>query len=344
MKAAVIGCGNISHFHIHAIRSNPFVELVALCDANEKILDERANQYQVTKRYTKLDEMLDKENPDALHILTPPHSHSELAVSAMDRGIHVLVEKPMTVSTTEADEMIQISRKKNVKLCINHSALFTPVVTRAIEYVNSFAFGSLVHVECHFGFDVTRVLNTGQNEQTGPMSWYGHLKGHILEDLLPHPVSIVMGFLRQYSNSYCIVKDYKKQGYADELRLLLDSQKVTATVSVSLRSHPSQFKLYLYGTKMSLIVDVGDMGIVRQKMYKLPKAVARGVGHLSESWQIFRNTIGLAVGVALKKVDNAAGVGILIDKFYNSLKHGWPVPVSGEEGKIVVELAEKIWS
>ncbi len=343
MKAAVIGCGNISHFHIHAIQSNPAVQSIALCDANEKKLKERAGQYQIQKIYPDVDKLLDQEKPDVVHIVTPPHTHSEIALKALDRGVHVLVEKPMAMTTAQVDEMVQLADKKKVKLCVNHSALFTPVVTQALEIANSFAFGALVHAECFFGFDVARILQANSPDNTGPMSWYPDLKGHILEDLFPHPASIVLGLLRQYSNFTHVVKEFKKDGFADEMRLLIDSNKATAQINISLRTHPDKFMLNLYGTKKIVNVDIGNMSIVEQKMYKLPKAISRGVGSLSQSWQIFRNTVGLAVGVALKKADNAAGVGILIDKFYTAIEHDWPPPVSGEEGRMVVELAEKIW-
>jgi len=340
MKSAVVGCGNISRFHFHSIITNPLTELTAICDVNGGLAESRAKQYALTNYYTSVDELLEKESIDVLHVLTPPKYHSEVAVKALDKGIHVLVEKPMATSVKEADEMIKAAEANNVKLCVNHNMLYDPTFIKTRDIVNSFEFGELLHADAFFAFDTRRVIGNRGLEGT----WLRDLKGHFLQDLFPHPVCMLLEFMRDFEKSFIIKKELGgKDKLKEEVRVLLDSKKTTGSVTLSLSTRPDIFTLNLYGTKMVLKVDLSNMSIVKQKPYNIPKAVARGVDNLSQSIQIVGNTINMAIGIALKRVSAAGGMGNLINSFYTSLDKDWPVPVSGEDAKKIVELAEKIW-
>ena len=94
---------------------------------------------------------------------------------------------------------------------------------------------------------------------------------------------------------------------------------------------------------MVLKVDLSNMSIVKQKPYNIPKAIARGVDNLSQSFQVLGNTINMAMGIVFKRISASGGMGNLINAFYTSVDKDWPVPVGGEDAKKIVELAEKIW-
>ncbi|MBN2412329.1 Gfo/Idh/MocA family oxidoreductase [candidate division KSB1 bacterium] len=340
MKAAVVGCGNISRFHFNSIITNPLAELTAICDVNGGLAESRAKQYGLEKYYTSIDELLKKENIDVLHVLTPPKYHSEVAVKALNKGIHVLVEKPMATNVKEADDMIKAAEANNVKLCVNHNMLFDPTFLKTRDIVNSFEFGDLLHADAYFAFDTRRVIGNRGLEGT----WFRELKGHFLQDLLPHPACMLLEFMRDFEKSFIIRKELGgNDKLKQEVRVLLDSKKTTGSITLSLSTHPDIFTLNLYGTKMVLKIDLSNMSIVRQKPYNIPKAIARGVDNLSQSFQIMGNTIKMTCGIVLKRTSASGGMGNLINAFYTSLDKDWPVPVSGEDAKKIVELSEKIW-
>ncbi|MCH1626480.1 Gfo/Idh/MocA family protein [Ferdinandcohnia quinoae] len=103
LKVGVIGVGSISEFHIKPYLANEQVELVALCDLNEKRLAEKGELYGVSQLYRSYHELLENEAIDAVSICTWNNSHAEIAIAALDAGKHVLVEKPLSMTVAEAE-------------------------------------------------------------------------------------------------------------------------------------------------------------------------------------------------------------------------------------------------
>lgn len=128
MKISLVGCGGISGAHINSIQNNSDAQLLSVAD----IKIERANKVASETgavAYASLDAMLDAEKPDVLHICTPHYLHTPMALSALERGIHVLIEKPCSVNLQEL-EMLRAAQKRTglkVGTCFqnryNHSAL-----------------------------------------------------------------------------------------------------------------------------------------------------------------------------------------------------------------------------
>ena len=128
MKISLVGCGGISGAHIQSIMSNPEAQLISAAD----IKLEKAQKVALetgAKAYAGLDEMLDAEKPDVLHICTPHYLHVPMALNALERGLHVLIEKPCAVSLTELETLRAAQKKTGLKVgtCFqnryNHSAL-----------------------------------------------------------------------------------------------------------------------------------------------------------------------------------------------------------------------------
>ena len=338
MRSAIVGCGNISRFHIHAINTSPLAYLAAVCDSNEQLAADKARELGV-KSYSDLDEMLNNEDLDVLHVLVPPQLHREVAVKALSKGIHVLVEKPMAISVKDADAMIAAAEENNVKLGVNHNMLFEPTYIKARDLVNSYEFGELLHADAFMAFDVRRTLGGNSLDSV----WQSKIKGHFLQDLLPHPASVVVDLLRGYNKAHVVYRKNDQDRLQDEVRLMIEGNTATATIALSLSTHPDVFTLNLYGTKMILKVDFANMSVVKQKTYKVPKKLMRGVDSMSQSVQIMGNTIGTILGLVLKRISEAGGMAGQIHAFYESLDKDWPLPVSGADAKAVVELSDKIW-
>ena len=100
MRAGVIGVGFIGAAHIEALRRLGYVDVVALAAAHNA--ERKAAELYVPKGYADYKEMIDKENLDAVHICTPNSMHFEMAMYAMEKGVSVLCEKPLTVTAEEA--------------------------------------------------------------------------------------------------------------------------------------------------------------------------------------------------------------------------------------------------
>ena len=111
LKVAVVGVGGISGAHIPAWDEMENAELVALCD----IRPERMEQYENKRHYTDFEEMLNNEEIDILDICLPTYLHADYAVKAMERGIHVICEKPISLKEEDIDRVYETAKKNNVK-------------------------------------------------------------------------------------------------------------------------------------------------------------------------------------------------------------------------------------
>jgi len=118
IRIGVIGCGRIAGVHINGYARNNNVELVAFCDIKEDNAQQRAHRFNA-RSYTDYKKMIKEENLDGVSICTPPFTHKEIAIEALNKGINVLCEKPLAVSVNEAKEMVEAARNNGVLLLSN---------------------------------------------------------------------------------------------------------------------------------------------------------------------------------------------------------------------------------
>ncbi|MFD2079170.1 Predicted dehydrogenase [Actinopolymorpha cephalotaxi] len=134
LRVAVVGLGNIGKTHSRYYSENPDAELVALCDIDAGRVDPVAKTYGVLA-YHDLGEMLAAERPDAVSIATagPENGghHYEPTMQAIEAGVHVLVEKPISNNIEHAREMVRAARERGVLMGVNLNHRFTPAAERA---------------------------------------------------------------------------------------------------------------------------------------------------------------------------------------------------------------------
>lgn len=118
IRVGIIGVGGISESHIQAYRQNPRAALCAFCDIDEKRLKEMGEKHGVTHLYTDKDEMLRQENLDAVSVCTWNSQHAPCTIAALKAGVHVLCEKPMAISSKEAEEMQKAAEESGKLLMI----------------------------------------------------------------------------------------------------------------------------------------------------------------------------------------------------------------------------------
>lgn len=122
LKVAILGIGGISGAHIPAWQNMENAEIVALCD----IRPEQMKKYQMFRRYTSFDDLLEKEQIDILDICLPTYLHVEYAVKAMERGIHVLCEKPLSLNAQDVVKVYGAAKRNHVKFMVAQVLRFWP--------------------------------------------------------------------------------------------------------------------------------------------------------------------------------------------------------------------------
>ena len=144
MRVGIIGIGFIGAAHIEALRRLGYVDVVALADAQGA--EEKAAQLYVPKGYGDYKEMLNRENLDAVHICTPNFLHYEMAMAAMERGIHVMVEKPFTVTLEEAEKLASYAEQHHILSGVNHTLRMFPQVAQMKALVDKGDVGDIYAV------------------------------------------------------------------------------------------------------------------------------------------------------------------------------------------------------
>ncbi|MBX2808514.1 MAG: Gfo/Idh/MocA family oxidoreductase [Cellvibrionaceae bacterium] len=125
LRAGIVGAGYISEFHVKSLKRQSNTQLVSICDLNEAAAKRLAAGEDNVQVYTDLDKMLAEANLDVVHILTQPDSHALLAKKVLEADCHVLLEKPVTVNSQEAEALAALAQEKNRTVAVNHNFVFS---------------------------------------------------------------------------------------------------------------------------------------------------------------------------------------------------------------------------
>lgn len=125
LKCGVVGAGYLGKFHAEKYASLPDCELTAVVDVDEAVARRIASSLN-TKSYTDYREILGEV--DAVSVVVPTTYHHKVAKDCLQAGIHVLVEKPVTVTVEEADELIELAKQNHLVLQVGHLERFNPAI------------------------------------------------------------------------------------------------------------------------------------------------------------------------------------------------------------------------
>lgn len=175
LKVALVGVGGISGAHIPVWDAMEDAELVALCD----IRPERMERYADTKHcYTDFDEMLEKEQIDILDITLPTYMHVDFACKAMEKGINVLTEKPISLKVEDVARAYSTAERNNVKFMVAQVLRFWPEYSYIREVYQSGKYGKLL------SGSMTRIGSAPKN------SWNNWFLDEKLSGLVPFDLHI----------------------------------------------------------------------------------------------------------------------------------------------------------
>ncbi len=140
LKVGLVGVGGISGAHIPAWEEMADAQLVAICD----IRTERMEKYPDKRHYTDFEEMLANEELDILDICLPTYLHADFAVKAMEKGINVICEKPISLKNEDVERVYSTAKKNNVKFMVAQVLRFWPEYELLKEIYDSKRYGKLL--------------------------------------------------------------------------------------------------------------------------------------------------------------------------------------------------------
>ena len=179
LKIGVIGCGYWGPNLIRNFRNTANCEMSICCDTQEDRLKRIHSLFPEIETTRDHEELLHSDL-DAVAIATPVWTHYPLAKAFLEAGKHVFVEKPLTRSSAECEELIQLAEERNLKLMVGHTFEYTAAVNKIKEIVSSGELGEILYINS------TRV-NLGLFQQDINVIW----------DLAPHDISIITYVLEQ---------------------------------------------------------------------------------------------------------------------------------------------------
>src|SRR6185295_11191685 len=136
VRVGVIGCGHWGPNHIRNFAAMPDVVVVGAADPSAERRAAMATQFRGLAVFDQADALLDLR-PDAVIIATPVAAHAALALSAIERGVHVLCEKPLAHSTAAAEEMSAAAAVRGVVLMVGHVFVWNAGLRRVKEMLDS---------------------------------------------------------------------------------------------------------------------------------------------------------------------------------------------------------------
>lgn len=153
MKYALIGCGRIATNHVKAALNND-MEIVGLCDVIPEKIDELLQKHSLQEdrsigRYADYKEMLKKEEPELVSIATESGNHAEIALYCINKGIHLIIEKPMAMSIEDANRIIDAAKEEGVKVSSCHQNRFNVAIQEMRKAVEGNRFGKISHGSVH---------------------------------------------------------------------------------------------------------------------------------------------------------------------------------------------------
>lgn len=239
IRVGVIGCGYWGPNLVRNFVEIPTSTVVAVADLDQKRLEHIQTCYPqvtATKDYHDLFRM----GLDAVVVATPPATHFRLARDALTRGLHVLVEKPLTISSSDARELVDLAEERGCILMVGHTFIYNPAVRALKEIISSGEIGDIHYV------DAVRV-GLGLFQQDLNVLW----------DLAPHDVSILRYILRSDPTSVsargtaCVVDGIEDVAYMN----LLFPDNILAHIHVSWLDPCKVRRTTLVGSRKMVVYD-----------------------------------------------------------------------------------------
>ncbi len=301
LRTAVVGVGYLGRFHAQKYAALANAELVAVVDASAETTQRVADELN-TQAFTDYRELFDKV--DAVSIVVPTQMHYAVAKEFLARGVHVMLEKPMTVTVDEADELIALAKQNNLVLQIGHLERFNSAVMALGKVLDRPQF-----IESH---------------RLAPFKPRG-ADVNVVLDLMIHDIDIIQHLVRSPitkidTNGVTVLT---KEIDIANARLQFENGCV-ANVTASRVSMKPQRKMRIFQPDAYISVDFQDKVLSVHR--KGSKEMFPGIPEITSEESIFENSDAILAE---------------IEAFIKAIEQGTRPPVTGEDGRDALKTA--IW-
>jgi predicted dehydrogenase len=350
LKVAVVGCGKVADHHASQIRRVRQASLVACCDAEPLMAKQMADRFGAAA-YSSLDKLLSEVRPDVVHITTPPGSHFPIAMQCLDAGCHVLVEKPFTLNTEEAEELLQSATARNLKVCVNHNFQFTgPALGLRALVADGFLGGPPVHLESYYCYDLSDP-NYARAFLSDSGHWVHTLPGGLLQNVISHGIARIAEHMTSdrpqviaHGFTSPLLRSLGERTLRDELRVVIHDETTTAYFTFSSQMRPQVFEFRVFGPKNGILLDEKHHVLIKLKGTKYKSYLDMVMPPLESSAQFFANALSNLRSVIAGRLNVLEGMKELIERFYLSILNDRPVPIPYREILLTSRVMEAVFA
>ena len=318
-----------SVFHAPFIDEHDGFNLYAVLERNKKSAHER---YSTVLSFDTAEEMLADKNIELVIVNTPNNTHFDLAKKSILAGKHVVVEKPFTITTSEADELINLAKANNVKLAVYHNRRWDSDFQTIRKVVDDQLLGEIVEAEFHFDRYKEELSAKKHKEIPGPGTG-------ILYDLGSHMIDqaiVLFGYPLAVFGDLRVVREISDVDDYMEVVLYYPKLRVRIKGSYLVREPIPAFSLF--GSKGTFLKHRGDIQEERLQAGDKPGSAGWGVEPDALKGLLHSEVSG---EIVRKNIDTEAGDYM---QYYNlvhqSIRKNTDPPVDGKAGRAVIAIIE----
>src|SRR5439155_13161097 len=338
LKIGIVGCGKIADQHVDAIHRIPDCEVVALCDREPLMAKQLGERFGISACFSELSEMLEAERLDVVHITTPPQSHYSLAKQCLESGSHVYLEKPFTITAGEAESLIRLAERRDLKITAGHNLQFTPEMLEMRQLLaQGFLGGKPVHLESHFSYDLGNATYASAllgNRQ----HWVRQLPGQLLHNIISVGIAKLAEFLDEvvevnaWAEQSSQLRQLGGQEVLDELRVMIrDKKGTTAFFCFSSQLRPGLKLLRVYGPENSLVADILTGSLIRSRNRSFKSYLTYFLPPLLNAQEHLKAACANITNFVRQRLYQDFGMKELIERFYDTIRSGAPPPIRHRE-------------
>ena len=340
LRVALIGCGKIAESHAAQIQRIPNCEIAGVCDQEELMAQQFQERFGAKRAFTDLGELLEEAKPDVVHVTTPPASHFELGRRCLLGGANVYIEKPFTLNTTQAEELVALAKDRKLKLTAGHDYQFRHAARRMRQLVQAgYLGGPPVHMESHFCYELGKGNAYAKALLADKHHWVRQLPGQLLQNIISHGIARIAEFLTSDSPDVLALgfvspalRQMGEKEIIDELRVTISEQeRVTAYFTFSSQMRPSLHQFRIYGPRHGLLLDEDNESLVRLNGTRYKSYLQFFVSPLVMAREYTANTVRNARLFLARDFQMKSGMKYLIESFYRSISQDGPLPISYAE-------------
>jgi predicted dehydrogenase len=290
IEVAVVGAGSVANeAHLPGWRRIRGTKIVAICDANRQAAENAALRWRVPYYYTNLSDLLNSEKPTLVDICTPPTSHLPLISQALAAGCHIIIEKPLAMTSEESQKILDLylSRtNKDIKFGVLYNWLFHPQVLALMQLITNGAVGDILNVEikCFHPKNESMISN--------PNHWCHTISGGRFGEVLIHPIYLLYRLLGnlETSDPHLAKRGSYSWVHYDELQVNLKAERGFGNIYISFNSPGLEFPVItVYGTKAQLNFNGRNLNLTIRRPANRTDIFSRGADSLGQIGQITKS-------------------------------------------------------